>query len=366
VVLARRPVGGKDGAGRAVTPRSPSRVNPKAKRRSRARGQSVSADDLSRIPDDGKSRQGVSFWSAVAKEVQVFVDVIGGFLGSGKTTTILGLLERREPAEGRTVLLVNEFGQVGVDGAVLESKGDAVRELASGCICCTLRADFVAQLQEISRAFAPHRVIIEPSGVASLKDVLKALQDPSLADHVSGVRSVLVLDADDHDWFVQLSEAFVEAQVGLAQLILVNKVDLSPAELVQEVVADLEKRNPDAVVMTTSYGKFDWSEIEHLLPPLADADGPATRLGEFESYSAELTHTPEISVVRDVFAGLASGRYGDVRRAKGLFAAPGGGLRIDLAGGRVHETAWSSPPVARVNVVGLGLDQEAIARAFGS
>jgi G3E family GTPase len=294
----------------------------------------------------------------------MFVDVIGGFLGSGKTTTILGLLERRAPEEGRTVLLVNEFGQVGVDGAVLESKGDAVRELASGCICCTLRTDFVAQLEEIARVFAPARVIIEPSGVASLKDVLQALQSESLAPLVSRVRSVLVMDADDHDWFVQLAEDFVGAQIGLAQLILVNKADLSSAELVESVVADLERRNPEAVVLPTSYGEFDWGEIDHLLPPLGSAEGHATRLAEFESFSAELPHAPDIATLRRLFERLAAGDFGEVRRAKGIFAGNGAGVRLDLAGGRLHETAWSSPEAGRINVVGRGLDHEGIRQAL--
>ena len=159
----------------------------------------------------------------------MFVDVIGGFLGSGKTTTILHLLRERAMDPAKTVLLVNEFGKVGVDGALLEGEGGAVRELASGCICCTLKADFMLQIEDIVATYAPEHVVVEPSGVASMRDVLQALTHPRVAHLISELRTVLVLDVDDYDWFVEMSDTFVDAQIGLAQLILLNKTDLAAA-----------------------------------------------------------------------------------------------------------------------------------------
>jgi G3E family GTPase len=299
-------------------------------------------------------------------EATMRVEVIAGFLGSGKTTTILNLIGDRAAGEGRTVLLVNEFGQVGVDGAVLESQGDAVRELVSGCICCTLRADFVSQLDEIHRVFNPERVVIEPSGVASLKDVLKALQSEKLKEIVDDVRTVLVLDADDYDWFTALAEEFVDAQIGLAQLILINKTDLASPELVEQVTLGLEDRNPHAVVLPTSFGAFRWAEVEHLLPETPRADGPDTRLTGFESFSSELTETFSLNALRCVFQDFADGRYGEIRRAKGIFHTGPGCHRLDLAGGRIHEGEWPCSGVGRINVVGRELDSAGIQRAVGS
>src|SRR5512142_315566 len=123
----------------------------------------------------------------------MYVDVIGGFLGSGKTTTILNLLRQRAVNPSRTVLLVNEFGKIGVDGALLTGEGSAVRELASGCICCSLRADFIVQIEEIATLYAPDHLVVEPSGIASMRDILQALTDPRIAPLVDGLRTVLVL-----------------------------------------------------------------------------------------------------------------------------------------------------------------------------
>lgn len=296
----------------------------------------------------------------------MYVDVIAGFLGSGKTTTILNLLKQREAAGGRTVLLVNEFGQVGVDGATLEGTGGAVRELVSGCICCTLRNDFVVQLQEIATTLEPDLVVLEPSGVASLRDILQAMESPRLRGLVEGVRSVLVLDADDYDWFTALSEEFVGAQLGLAQLILLNKTDLASEDLVAQVTADVERRNPLAVVLPTTYGAFSWQRVEHLLPPLPSAAGPSARLTEFESYSGELPETFNLDALRCLFQDFADGRFGEIKRAKGIFHTVEDCYRLDLAGGRLHESPWPCPGNGRINIVGRKLDQAAIQRAVGA
>ena len=211
----------------------------------------------------------------------MYVDVIGGFLGSGKTTTILHLLRERAMDPAKTVLLVNEFGKVGVDGALLEGEGGAVRELASGCICCTLKADFMLQIEDIVATYAPEHVVVEPSGVASMRDVLQALTHPRVAHLISELRTVLVLDVDDYDWFVNMSDQFVDAQIGLAQLILLNKTDLAEPEAIAAVTADLERRNPEAVIVPTTYGAFSWETVGPLLAPLPSrrrSHGPARGL----------------------------------------------------------------------------------------
>lgn len=295
----------------------------------------------------------------------MFVDVIGGFLGSGKTTTILHLLQERAMDPAKTVLLVNEFGEVGVDGALLSGAGGAVRELASGCICCTLKADFMLQIEDIAATYAPEHVVVEPSGVASMRDVLQALSHPRVAHLISEVRTVLVLDVDDYDWFVNMSDQFVDAQIGLAQLILLNKTDLAQPEAIAAVTTDLERRNPEAVIVPTTYGAFSWDTIGPLLAPLPSVDGPTARLEGYESFSAEIPALVDSSAMRMFFQAVSEGRYGDVLRAKGVFAVGDGCVRFDLASRRLHETPWPCGGGGRINLVGTGLDEPAIVDALG-
>jgi len=294
------------------------------------------------------------------------VDIIGGFLGSGKTTVILHLLQEGEFDPNRTVLLVNEFGEVGVDGALLDNGGGAVREIPSGCICCSLKLDFMSQLEDIARTLAPDRVVVEPSGVAATRDILQALTHERVSHLVDGIRTVLVLDPDDHDWFVEMSPTFVNSQIGLAQLILLNKTDLADAEDVARITADLERRNPDAIVLPTSHGVFSWRDVEHILPPLPSPEGESVRLEGFESFSGRLPEVLDLASLRDLFSQLSDGRFGDVRRAKGVFLAGNGGgsVRLDLAARRVFETSWPRTVPGRINVIGRDLDRQGIERAL--
>ena len=295
----------------------------------------------------------------------MYVDVIGGFLGSGKTTTILHLLRERAMDPAKTVLLVNEFGKVGVDGALLEGEGGAVRELSSGCICCTLKADFMLQIEDIVATYAPEHVVVEPSGVASMRDVLQALTHPRVAHLISELRTVLVLDVDDYDWFVEMSDTFVDAQIGLAQLILLNKTDLAQPEAVAAVTADLERRNPEAVIVPTTYGAFSWETVGPLLAPVPSADGPTARLEGYESFSAEIPGLVDGAAIRAFFQAVSEGRFGDVLRAKGVFDVGDGCVRLDLASHRLHETPWNCGGSGRINLVGTGLDEAAILHALG-
>lgn len=298
----------------------------------------------------------------------MLIDVIGGFLGSGKTTVILHQLREKTFDPARTVILVNEFGEVGVDGALLSGGEGAVRELPSGCICCSLKVDFMAQLEDIARTYDPERLVVEPSGVAAMRDILQALTNERVAHLVDEIRTVLVLDPDDHDWFVEMSSTFVDSQVGLAQLILLNKADLADEALLAAVTADLESRNPAAVVLPTSHGVFSWAEVEHILPPLPSPEGVSARLEGFESFSSELPEVFSLAGLHSFFADLSAGRYGDVRRAKGVFATDddGGSHRLDLATGRIHETPWPRVMPGRINVIGRDLDRAGLERAVSA
>ena len=173
-----------------------------------------------------------------------------------------------------------------------------------------------------------------------MRDLLQALEHGRIAPLIDSVRTVLLLDAADYDWFVEMSPTFVDAQIGLAQLILVNKVDLAEPELVQSVVDDLEERNPEAVVLPTTFGAFSWDDVAPLLPALPSAEGPSERLSEYESFSAVLPETFVLERLRLFFH--RRGRRSLRRRAAGEGGLPDrGGL---------HAPRPGRPPAARGRV----------------
>ncbi|MHB8836307.1 MAG: GTP-binding protein, partial [Candidatus Methylomirabilia bacterium] len=182
--------------------------------------------------------------------------VVSGMLGSGKTTFIGHLLK---DSHERTVVLVNDFGALGIDGEVFSAAGIEAVELPSGCVCCTLKSDLITTIERIRASFDPEFLVIEPSGVASPSGVLEALESV-------GVGQVSVVGIVDATEFLELHEAemfgtFFRDQIVNADVILVNKADLAGEEHAARTAAVIESLNPAAIVFRTVQAK-----IERTLP----------------------------------------------------------------------------------------------------
>jgi G3E family GTPase len=291
----------------------------------------------------------------------VEVDLVAGYLGAGKTTCILGLIEA-DPEPQRLAVLVNEFGEIGIDGMLMAGTTDVV-ELSSGCICCTLRLDFRQQIIEIAERFAPRRLLVEPTGVATVAQVLRALAHPALQPHVSGTRVIVVVDAVSFTERLRESPGFFGQQVTQADVILLNKTDLVSPARVAAVRAGLESMSPDAWIIPTVRGQIDG--LDTLPPPKATRDpGEADVIAGLDSRSFDVAGVPPVEGLRALFHDLAAGRYGTVERAKGVIETAEGWVRLDVASGLVHEEPWAPAPASRVAVIGRDLDKEALQEAF--
>lgn len=180
-------------------------------------------------------------------------EIVVGFLGAGKTTTLRRMLAEADP-NVKTVVLVNDFGELGIDGSLLEGQGADVVELANGCICCSLRKDLSAQLREVVTRIKPQRVLIEPSGVADVASLLKVLHEPEIKALVKSLRLYTVIDAGAflRD-FARMPEYF-RLQARLAPVFILNKTDLvTPGE--RETVREtLTALNPAAQILPARYG----------------------------------------------------------------------------------------------------------------
>ena len=178
------------------------------------------------------------------------IDIISGFLGAGKTTFIQKLLQ--EALKGENVVLIeNEFGEIGIDSGFLKNSGIEIREMNQGCICCSLVGDFETSLKEVIEKYQPDRILIEPSGVGKLSDILSAVKTGSanLPVHLDG--AVTVVDASKAKLYNKNFGEFFDDQIRFATTVVLSRTDIAKEEKVEEAVAIVRKVNPKANLITT-------------------------------------------------------------------------------------------------------------------
>ena len=185
------------------------------------------------------------------------IDIISGFLGAGKTTLIKKLIQEAYAGE-KVVLIENEFGEIGVDGGFLKDAGIEITEMNSGCICCSLVGDFAKALKEVEEKFSPDRIVIEPSGVGKLSDVIRAVQRAGLA-HSELNAFCTVVDAKKCKMYLKNFGEFFLDQVENASCIILSHTAL-PHEKLDEAVA-LLRGHTQATIVTTEWEKLDGKEL---------------------------------------------------------------------------------------------------------
>ncbi|MBQ8862611.1 MAG: cobalamin biosynthesis protein CobW, partial [Clostridia bacterium] len=187
------------------------------------------------------------------------IDVFSGFLGAGKTTLIKKLIKEAYTGE-KIVLIENEFGKVGIDGGFLQDAGIEITEMNSGCICCSLVGDFGKAMAEVIEKFHPDRIIIEPSGVGKLSDVLAAVAKVE-SDEVKVCGAATVADAAKCKMYMKNFGEFYDNQIENANAIILSRTAGMKAEKIDEVVAMLREKNADAIIVTTPWDMLDGKKI---------------------------------------------------------------------------------------------------------
>lgn len=188
------------------------------------------------------------------------IDLLFGFLGSGKTTLAQRILQQWAPKE-KLALIVNEFGDVGVDGEILKGNGIDLVELSSGCLCCTLRGSLLNAIEELARRAPLKHIVIEATGVAEPEQMLEDFADPAFRSRFEIGPITTVLDAPKYAKIRPMLGEFFDAQVEKADLIILNKIDLADAATLEEVRDEVRELNPDAVIHFAERGDIDLSEI---------------------------------------------------------------------------------------------------------
>ena len=327
------------------------------------------------------------------------IDIISGFLGAGKTTLIKKLLSEGFKGE-QVVLIENEFGEIGIDGGFLKEAGIEIREMNSGCICCSLVGDFGKSLHEVVDTYHPDRILIEPSGVGKLSDVIKAVQDVQAEIDAELNSFTTVVDVTKCKSYRKNFGEFFSNQIEYAGAVILSRTDKAKPEKIQESVALLRELNEKAPIITTPIEQLPGEKIleamessksleEELLAEVAheehehhhdhdhecgcgcghhhhDHEGHHHADDVFTSWGKETIRTYTKEEIGNILKTLEEdGSYGNILRAKGMVAgADGEWIYFDMVPGE-HEVRTGAPEyTGRICVIGAEIKEDKLAELF--
>ena len=322
------------------------------------------------------------------------IDIISGFLGAGKTTLIQKLL-KEALAGTKVVLIENEFGQIGIDGGFLKDAGIEIKEMNSGCICCSLVGDFGASLKEVLDTYQPERVLIEPSGVGKLSDVMKAVEDVK-AEDVQLNSAVAVVDASKAKLYIKNFGEFFVNQIEHAGTIILSRTGTMKQEKIEQAVAMIREHNEKATIITTPWDDIDGKDILSTIEGAKDLEAElmAEVLHHHEHHHEHDEHctcgchdhhhdhhhadevfgslgyeTPakyEKADIEHILEEIENEKtYGIVLRAKGMVPSPDGSwIYFDYVPGEANVRNGKPDVTGKICVIGSGLKEDALKELF--
>ena len=334
------------------------------------------------------------------------IDIFSGFLGAGKTTLIKKLI--REAYAGEQVVLIeNEFGEIGVDGGFLQDAGVEITEMNSGCICCTLVGDFAKALKEVESKYSPDRIIIEPSGVGKLSDVIRAVKSANLKDTTLNAFCTVV-DAKKCKLYLKNFGEFFVDQVENASCIVLSHTAVSSEKLSEAI--ELLKEHTNATIITTDWDKLDGKEILSAMQQTNSLSSELEKLKEethehqhhgseccghhqdhdehhhhdgeccghhhdhgehhhhadevFTSWGKETAKVFSKTEIEHALSLLASGEYGQVLRAKGIVDGGSEWIYFDYVPEESDIRSGAPIVTGRLCVIGCKLNEEKLKQLF--
>ena len=326
------------------------------------------------------------------------ITIISGFLGAGKTTLIKKLLEEAFQGE-KIVLIENEFGEIGIDGGFLKDAGIQVNEMNSGCICCSLVGDFGTALKEVLDTYAPDRILIEPSGVGKLSDVVKAVENVAGSMDVRIDSAIVVVDGKKCKMYMKNFGEFFNNQVEHAGTIVLSRTQSMTEEKLQETAALLREHNPKATMITTPWDDLDGKQIldamHHAELDMTDTHehhdhGEGCSCGchahehhhdhahhhdheghhhadeVFTSWGVETPRRYSAEELQQMLEKLeSSSEYGVILRAKGILQnTDGSWMQFDLVPEEYEVRGGSPEYTGRLCVIGSKLNEDGLKALF--
>ena len=314
------------------------------------------------------------------------VDIISGFLGAGKTTLIKKLL--LEALKGQQVVLIeNEFGEIGVDGGFLKDAGIEIREMNSGCICCSLVGDFGTALKDVIDKYHPDRIIIEPSGVGKLSDVIKAVKDLHIENEIELNSASTVVDSLKAKVYMKNFGEFFNNQIEHAGTVILSRTQNQTEEKLDAVIKMMRELNPNAHIITTPWDDLDGAQILsamenvtnlelELLAEHAEAEHQAHEHEHhhhhhadevFTSWGVETPNKFTRQQLDEILNKLAnSEEFGQILRSKGMLSdKEGKWMYFDLVPGEYEIRDGKPDFTGRICVIGSKLAEDKLKELFG-
>ena len=338
------------------------------------------------------------------------VDIISGFLGAGKTTFIKQMIDQVFAGQ-KLVLIENEFGEIGIDGGFLKDAGIEITEMNSGCICCTLVGDFSVALKKVLDEYHPDRVLIEPSGVGKLSDIVRAVEDVKTDAPIEIEGRITVVDGKKAKMYMKNFGEFYKDQVASASTIVISRTQEMSGDKIEECVALLREENKEAAIITTPWEQLGEESIHRALEHrtgmedlMEDSHDHHDHHGHhhdhhdhhdhchhdhdhhdhcgcghdhhdhhhhhadeiFTSWGRETAHQYTEGELEQILKALFEGEaYGTVLRAKGIIPVEGGlWKQFDLVPGEYEVREGQPDYTGRLCVIGTDLKEEELAVLF--
>ncbi len=348
------------------------------------------------------------------------IDIYSGFLGAGKTTLIKKMISESYAGQ-KLVLIENEFGEIGIDGGFLQDAGINITEMNSGCICCSLVGDFGKALTQVIGDYNPDRIVIEPSGVGKLSDVIAAVEKVTNEQVVLGC-AVAVVDAGKVKVYMKNFGEFYNNQVETADTIILSRTDSVPQEKLDTAVAMLREHNADATIVTTPWDQLTGAQLMEAMEGKVKLAEDLAKLAEehhhhhdehcccghdhhehhhhdehcscghhhhehhhhdehcscghhhhdhhadevFTAWGVETHKKFTAETIHDALEALDSGDYGIILRAKGIVAGEDGNwIHFDFVPGEHNLRTGSAAVTGKLCVIGSELKEDKVAELFG-
>lgn len=319
--------------------------------------------------------------------MKVKVDIISGFLGAGKTTLIKKLVTEQYGGE-RVVILENELGKVNIDSKVFRDGDISVEEMTAGCICCSLKEDFMSSILRIKETFQPDRIIIEPTGAALLSEILKCYsyhprKEEIVLDHI-----IAVIDVKRFQTSLFISKGFIDNQLRAAKLVVLSKMDGNNQDDAAAVIQYIQEINKHANIAAYDWNQTSAQEI------ISDAGHPAEKAEEkdhrrsvnirkgtseqtarknrlrgflprFDTWEAETDHLVSRGKITDAFHAIVEQpEYGRIVRGKGILEDSTGWYQLDFVFGDLSVVDCKPDVKGKLCIIGTGLNREMLAHLF--
>ena len=318
--------------------------------------------------------------------MKVKIDIFSGFLGAGKTTLIKKLIESGRYREN-IAIVENEFGAVGIDGKILEKDNVAVKEINSGCICCSVVGDFKEAILNVIENYKPKRIIIEPSGVAKLSEIINACKGGALLEKTSLNMIMVVVDSLKFDTYISNFSEFYRNQIVNAKTIVLSKTQNLDEVKLEELVKKIRKLNSKASIISTPWDhlkvegiisvaegnikedldtKVDLLKKSNGLKSMKSVNKGHLASDTFKTWSAETPKKFNIVELETKIKQLINeDKYGTVLRAKGIVqATEGKWIQFDYVPGEYAHSSIAAEPIGRLCVIGKDLNEHNLTKLF--